>query len=196
MVFKSLITPIAGKGLIYLSRTLTLQSVLHVPKLACNLLSVSKLSKDSHCRVIFFDSHCVFQDQNSGRTIGSAKVINGLYYFDDDDSTREKVQGLSSISSISVQDKIMLWHYRLGHPSFSYLKKLFPMLFQGLDCSKFHCESCILSKSHKTFYPPRPYQPSRPFYLIHIDVWGPSRINTISGKKLFVTFIDDHTRLC
>ena len=34
------------------------------------------------------------------------------------------------------------------------------------------------------------------FYLIHSDVWGPSKITTSSGKKWYVTFIDDHTRLC
>ena len=32
--------------------------------------------------------------------------------------------------------------------------------------------------------------------MIHSDVWGPSKIITLSGKKWFVTFIDDHTRLC
>ena len=42
---------------------------------------MSKLTKDSNCRVIFCDSHCEFQDQNSGKKIGSAKMINGLYYF-------------------------------------------------------------------------------------------------------------------
>ena len=41
-------SPIAGKGLIKISDTIELQSVLHVPNLACNLLSVSKLSKDSN----------------------------------------------------------------------------------------------------------------------------------------------------
>ena len=49
-------SPIAGKGLIKLSEKIDLKSVLHVPKLACNLLSVSKLSRDSNCRVIFLDS--------------------------------------------------------------------------------------------------------------------------------------------
>ena len=90
----------------------------------------------------------------------------------------------------------MLWHHRLGHPSFPYLKKLFPSLFKGLNCSELYCESCILSKSHRTIYPSRLSQASKPFYLIHNDIWGPSRINTNSGKKWFVTFINDHTRLC
>lgn len=33
-------------------------------------------------------------------------------------------------------------------------------------------------------------------YLIHNNVWGPSPIPTKTGKQWFVTFIDDHTRLC
>ena len=39
---------IAGKGLIQISEKINMKSVLHVPKLTCNLLSVSKLSKDSN----------------------------------------------------------------------------------------------------------------------------------------------------
>ena len=41
-------SPIAGKGLVKLSENIDLKSILHVPKLACNLLSVSKLSKNSN----------------------------------------------------------------------------------------------------------------------------------------------------
>ena len=105
-------------------------------------------------------------------------------------------QGLSSVSSNSVYEQIMLWHLRLGHSSFPYLKHLFPTLFKGLDFSSFYCESCYLSKIHRTTYLPKPYIPSKPFYLIRSDVWGPSRVITISKKKWLVTFIDDHTRLC
>lgn len=40
-----------------------------------------------------------------------------------------------------------------------------------------------------------PYKASKPFYLLHIDVSGHSKITTHSGKGWFVTFIDDHTHL-
>lgn len=188
--------PIAGKGSIFLSPTVCLKSVLHVPKLACNLLSVSKLSQDSNCCVSFFDSHCVFQEQTSGKMIGSAKLKDGLYYFVDEDSENKKAHGYSSVSSTSVMDQVILWHNRLGHPSFAYLQKLLPQLFNDIESSKFVCEHCILAKSHKSSYPSKTYVPSKPFSLIHSDVWGPSRVKTSSGKKWFVTFIDDHTRLC
>ena len=78
----------------------------------------------------------------------------------------------------------MLWHLRLGNPSFAYLKHLFPTLFKGLDCSSFYCKSCYLSKSHRTIYLPKPYNSSKTFYLIHSDVWGPSRITAISKEKM------------
>ena len=128
--------------------------------------------------------------------IGRARMIEGLYYFDEVPLSNKKAQSFSSTSSISAQDQIMLWHLRLGHPSFPYLKHLFPELFKGMDCSSFHCESCILAKNHRSTYLPKPYQASKPFYLIHSDVWGASKITTLSGKRWFVTFIDDHTRLC
>ena len=114
-------TSIASKGTIPLSTKLILRSVLHVPQLACNLLSVSKISKDANYRVIFCATHCLFQDQDSGEMIGCARMIDGLYYFDEVSTSHKKIQGLSSVSSLPVQETIMLWHRRLGHPNFVYL---------------------------------------------------------------------------
>ena len=117
------------------------------------------------------------------KKIGSAKLIGDLYYFDGVFSNK-LAQGLSSASSLSIYEQIILWHLRLGHPSFLYLKYLFPSLFKGLDCSSFYCENCYLSKSHHTTYDIKPYVPSKPFYLIHSDVWRPSKITIISRKKM------------
>ena len=120
--------------------------------------------------------------------IGSARIINGLYYFEDTLPSNKIAQGLSSISSLSVRDQIMVWHYRLGHPSFSYLKILFPVLFKKVDPSLFQCESCLLAKSQQKPYIPKPYYASKPFYLFHSDVWGPSKVTMISGKKMVCNF--------
>ena len=51
---------IAGKGLVKISKKIDLKSVLYVPKLACNLLYVSKLSKDSNYCIVFSYSYCEF----------------------------------------------------------------------------------------------------------------------------------------
>lgn len=86
-------------------------------------------------------------------------------------------------------------HFRLGHPSFHYLKKLFPKLFINKDPSSFHCDISALAKHHKSTYSPRVYTPTTPFALIHSDIWGASRVSTLNGKKWFVTLIDGHTRV-
>ena len=89
----------------------------------------------------------------------------------------------------------MLWHFHLCHPNFQYMKYLFPHLFSKVDVSSLSCDICIQAKHHRVSFPLQPYKPTRPFTLVHSDVWGPSKVTTSSGKRWFVTFIDDHTRL-
>ena len=128
--------------------------------------------------------------------IGNAREYGGLYYFDDGNSMfqQQKISNLKVCFS-STDDTIMLWHRRLGHPNFLYLKHLFPNLFRNKLLSSFQCDICQLAKHHRASFPSQPYKASKPFTLIHSDVWGPSRTLTNSGKRWFITFIDDHTRL-
>ena len=89
----------------------------------------------------------------------------------------------------------MLWHFRLRHPNFQYLKHLFPKLFINKDPSSFRCEICELAKHHCAFFPSQPDKTSKPFAIIHSDVWGPSSVSTFLGKKWFITLIEDHTNV-
>ena len=140
---------IARQASIHLSDKIVLQSVLHVQKLYCNILSVSRLSKDSNCHVVVCASLCEFQDLNSGMMFSNARLIDNLYNFDDNRNENKQAQGLiAGVRSIPMHDQIMLWHNTLGHPSFFYLKHLFPGLFKGLDCTSFDCETCFSAKSH------------------------------------------------
>ena len=54
------LSKVAGTGSIILSVDLTIQSVHHVPNLDCNLLLVSKLSRDLNCVAKFFSNLCEF----------------------------------------------------------------------------------------------------------------------------------------
>ena len=193
------LSAIAGKRSIIVSHSLTLNDVLHVPNISCNLLSISKLTRDQNCQANFFPSRCEFQDLISRKMIGSARQSEGLYFFEDGSNLRQQSQSLSTClesMSVSSDNDIMLWHFRLGHPSFRYLKYLFPKLFMNKDPSFFKCEICELAKHHRVAFPSQPYKPSKPFSIIHSDVWGPNRISTLSNKRWFITFTDDHTRLC
>ena len=56
---------------------------------------------------------------------------------------------------------------------------------------------CVnLPNTTEASFPKSKYRPSIPFTLIHSDLWGPLPIPNRTHKKWFITFIDDHTRLC
>ncbi|RVW82043.1 Retrovirus-related Pol polyprotein from transposon TNT 1-94 [Vitis vinifera] len=71
---------------------------------------------------------------------------------------------------------------------------MFPHLFQGLDISEFHCETCELAKHTRVSFPISNKRSSHPFHLIHSDIWGPSTIPNVSGARWFVSLIDDCTQ--
>ncbi|KAH9796155.1 retrovirus-related pol polyprotein from transposon RE1 [Citrus sinensis] len=103
---------VAGMGTIKITPSIILKSVLHVPKLSCNLLSVSKITKDLNCVAHFSHSSCEFQDLISGRRIGSAREHGGLYYFEDFNVNKQAHTADCGSLSMSREQKIMLWHRR------------------------------------------------------------------------------------
>ena len=142
---------------------------------------------------------CEFQDLDSGKRIGSAKVCSGVYLLKVGESPRRQTHNAVHVESKSQSNKssvsfensnkdsaIMLWHYRLGHPNFIYLKKLFPSLFVNKNLELFQCEVCQMSKHVRNSYHIQPYKASHPFSMIHNDVWGPSRIQNVTGTRWFI----------
>ena len=119
------------------------------------------------------------------KMIGNTTMRDDLYCFDERSFINKNAQYLSGVSSNSAYKQVMFWHYWLGHPSFPYLKHLFPASFKGLDCSSFQFEDCYLLKSQRSTYASKPYHCSKPFYLIHSDVWWPSKVKTVFKKMAF-----------
>ena len=166
-----------------ISQTLILKSVLFVLDLGCSLVSVSRLNRDLNCETKFLADSCVFQDLSTGKMIGSADFRAGLYILDVSPSSShfvghkcQLIHSLKSSRQSNKESEIMMWHFRLGHPIFLYLKHLFPSLFINKNPNSFHCEVCQWAKHTRNTYAPRQYQPSHPFTLIHGDIWGPFRI--------------------
>jgi Integrase core domain len=64
-------------------------------------------------------------------------------------------------------------------------------------CSKVKlvCDACEFAKHTRTTYPSFSNRSSSCFDIVHSDVWGPSRIYSLSGLRWFVTFIDCHSRM-
>ncbi|RVW66051.1 Retrovirus-related Pol polyprotein from transposon TNT 1-94 [Vitis vinifera] len=191
-------TPVIRERSLTLTDTLNLDSVLVVPSLDYNLLSVSQITAALSCIVIFLPEFCVIKDIQTRQTIGCGIKRGKLYYLDLQSKDSNKLQQ-ALIADGSEEEKkkseIWLWHRRLGHASFGYLKKLFPSFFAKSDISGFRCDICELAKSHCVSFPLILNKSPFPFMVIHSDVWGPSKVPTLSGSRWFVTFIDDCTRM-
>jgi len=94
------------------------------------------------------------------------------------------------------------WHQRLFHAAPKRLKQLaaagllpgvIPEDFKGYSTDT--CEACLYGKMSKRPVPNKSrskVRATRPGELIHCDIFGPSRVATISGRhRYFITFIDD-----
>ncbi|KAF3771651.1 hypothetical protein EJ110_NYTH59889 [Nymphaea thermarum] len=72
-------TFVAGKWSLSLLNNFLVCGVLHVPHLPLDLLSVSKITKELNCELIFSANRCVLQDLVTGTRIGIGLVSEGLY---------------------------------------------------------------------------------------------------------------------
>jgi len=167
-IFLADCTTSLAKGRAYIAR-LTLKSVLYVPDLTCNLLSMNKLTKERGCVVTFSQSHCIFQDLSSGKMIGCTKENEGLYQISRLDHPTEFRSSIQSSLATILKSNVMLWHQQLGHHSFEYLRILYPSIPSN-KIQNFHCEHCIIAKQTKSSHPNHIYKPSKRFHLIHSDV--------------------------
>ncbi|CAH9069280.1 unnamed protein product [Cuscuta europaea] len=112
--------------------------------------------------------------------IGAGFESQGLYYF----------QTSSSVACTAMESPSLL-HQRLGHPSLNKLRKMVP---QVSNLQSLACESCQIGKHVRTTFPKSHSHAESPFYLVHSDVWGPSRVSSVLGFRYFVIFVDDFSR--
>jgi GAG-pre-integrase domain len=115
-----------------------IQDVFYVNNYSINLLSISKLSKDLNCEIIFKMKSIIFQDLLTKEKIDEGYLENGLYFF----STNKLI-----FNTRKNEILCELWHKRVGHPSDKIFKFIFD--FSKDYCTK--CEVCSLSK-HIIFF--------------------------------------------
>ena len=140
---------VAGFGRVALT-PLHLSRVLHVPRLAFHLLSLSKFVRDLNSDLTFNPNSCFYRDKVSGKRITLVEEHQGLYFVRPPAIDRAHVAAVTTFPSY---DRLWLLHHRLGHPSFSTLRLLFPLLFCGQPVDRFVCEACSRAKHHRTTYP-------------------------------------------
>ncbi|KAI3681020.1 hypothetical protein L6452_35801 [Arctium lappa] len=97
-------------------------------------------------------------------------------------------------------EKSWLWHRRLSHLNFRYIYKLVKgRLVKGLPELRYEkehlCAACEKGKMKRAAHKPKP-EPSTSFSLelLHMDLCGPMRTQSIGGKKYVLVIVDDYSR--
>lgn len=168
-----------------------IQNVYFVPGLKYNLLSVGQLILRGY-DIHFKHGSCEIKDMNN-RTLGTVHMTSNKMFplrFQEDNLLSFKVTNL---------DASLLWHKRYGHMNFGSLTYMSKQeMVKGLpniDKVDLVCEGCILGKQSRESFPKdNAWRAKEPLGLIHTDVCGPMRTDSIGGSRFFLTFIDDFSR--
>lgn len=83
------LSKMASTIIVRISKDIHLDPVLFVPNLDCNLLSISKLTRDLKNVTKFFSLSCEFQNLDSKRMIGNTKMCARLYSFRANDPVKQ-----------------------------------------------------------------------------------------------------------
>ncbi|GKB37598.1 retrovirus-related pol polyprotein from transposon TNT 1-94 [Tanacetum coccineum] len=93
-----------------------------------------------------------------------------------------------------------LWHQRLSHLNFDTINLLSKEdIVNGLPKLKYAkdqlCSSCELSKANRNTFKTKVVPSSKGrLNLLHMDLCGPMRIESINGKKYILVIVDDYSR--
>nr|GEX06727.1 hypothetical protein [Tanacetum cinerariifolium] len=100
----------------------------------------------------------------------------------------------------ATSSQAWLWHHRPSHLNFDTINLLSKNdIMIGLPKLKFvkdHlCSSCELGKSKRNYFQSKT-SPSlkRRLQLLHVDLCGPMRVESINGKKYVLVIVDDYSR--
>nr|GFB76573.1 retrovirus-related Pol polyprotein from transposon TNT 1-94 [Tanacetum cinerariifolium] len=102
--------------------------------------------------------------------------------------------------SKASKTKSWLWHRRLSHLNFGAINHLARQgLVRGLPKLKFEkdhlCSACAMGKSTKKSYKPKSKDTNQEtLYLLHMDLCGPMRVESVNGKKYILVIVDDYSR--
>ena len=87
----------------------------------------------------------------------------------------------------------LLWHLRLGHAP---MMKLYHLGISNKPSKEVDhlCVTCPMGKLTKQPYALSHSRATQAFELLHIHIWGPYKVQTREGFRIFLTIIDDHSR--
>lgn len=188
---------IAGIGTVKLNvktakkeiKTLMLKDVLWVPRLGESLLSVRKLVHEGNA--IKFDKNKVYLKKGEiEEEIGDMK--------ENQYQLKEVEAGMKAEATNEVEEKCVHdWHKILSHRNLKSIKEMekFGMKIKKCDCCD-DCEPCLIGKMAKMKFPKQATETEGIMDVMVSDLCGPMQVESLNGKRYFVTYIDVHSKYC
>nr|GEX96326.1 retrovirus-related Pol polyprotein from transposon TNT 1-94 [Tanacetum cinerariifolium] len=173
----------------------TISRVYYVEGLGHNLFSVGQFC-DSDLEVAFRQHTCFIRNLD-GVDLLTGSRGNNLYTLSlQDMMASSPIYFLSKASNT----KSWFWHRRLSHLNFGAINHLARQgLVRGLPKLKFEkdhlCSACGMGKSTKKTHKPKSEDTNQEkLYLLHMDLCGPMRVESVNGKKYILVIVDDYSR--
>lgn len=195
---------------------------MYIPTFKHNLLSVQKMCEDGNYKVMFYKTFCMVVDEVTGEVKGVGKGENGLYYMLDEPVSKtlrrireqctsstymKKISSCnknamtassyrevpSVIRNVAKLSKETLWHHRMGHTPMKKLMMIEEIGVKGTGTDV--CLACPLAKFTKLPFHKSDSRATEKFALVHIDTWGPYKVNYRGKFRYFLTLVDDYSRV-
>nr|GEW98980.1 retrovirus-related Pol polyprotein from transposon TNT 1-94 [Tanacetum cinerariifolium] len=166
-----------------------LHNVRYIPELKRNLISLGTLEKVGYSVKLQSDKVKVI---NGSRVILSGiRRDNCVYSLDG--------HAMAGELNASVEEKDSLaqvWYKRLGHISDAGLQvreKHGPFGKKSLGKLDF-CKNYVLGKSHRVSFGVGRYTTQGVIGYVHSNLWDPSQVESLGGKRYFLYIIDGYSR--
>ena len=181
---------IKGKGTISLPRLPNITNVLYVKGLRVNLLSISQIC-DQDFIMLFSKWKCLVLNEFGKKLISGVCTLENCYGLVPDANI--------VCNNIRLPNKDLL-HQRMGHASYKHLSIISKHesvlgIPKNSKVSNVVCGPCQLGKQTKAKHPrTQTSATSRPLELLHLDLMGPTRIESLGGKRYIMVVVDDFTK--
>ncbi|CAI7834452.1 unnamed protein product [Closterium sp. NIES-54] len=185
---------------------LNLKGVLHVPGLAANLLSCSQLARQEYICTFTMGGCSV---RKGGAVVMEAKLEKGLYLVPVYVPHVEKAHGVEAKDAACItrwrdveQVTADLLHLLMGHAGRQQLVECVKKgELKGVEIKEgggqpSKCPDCTTGKLPRTSFLTSTTRASAPLELVHTDVCGSMQTpEREKGRKYFITFLDEFSRL-
>ncbi|TXG52359.1 hypothetical protein EZV62_021528 [Acer yangbiense] len=202
-------------------KNLLLNNILHDPDIEKNLISISQLTSHNNVFIEFNSLGCLVKDKLMGVVLLKGKLKDSLYHLDLPATINQspvevtnsfpsstsslaflcnveflKSKNIEYVNPNSLVSSKETWHRSLSHPSSKVLSQVLNNCNEKIKLNSdfTFCDAYQYGKSHLLPYQVSNSHASNILDLVHTDLWGLAPIQSTSGYRYYMHFLNDHNR--